>query len=108
MSIFKKDHIIEALKKELLEAEVEASRYETGRVVEVGDSIIRIAGLPNAKSLEMLEVHTVQGRKVSAVTLNLESHEIGAMVLGETRLIHEGDEVVGTGKVLEVAVGEKV
>lgn len=100
------DYIIESLKKQLAGAEGKLVKSEVGRVVEVGDGIARIIGLPNAASLEMLEFKTQSGTPVTGVVLNLEEDQIGAMVLGETNLLHEGDEVKATGKVLETPVGD--
>lgn len=100
------DYIIDSLKKELTKADVAPSKKEIGIVLEVGDGVARIAGLPHARSLEMLEINVKDADAVVAVALNLEEHDIGAMILGDATLINEGDEVVATGRVLETPVGE--
>ena len=100
------DYIIDSLKKELSKADTSSAKTEIGVVLEVGDGVARIGGLPNARSLEMLEINVRGGEPVVAVALNLEEHDIGAMILGDPLLINEGDEVVATGKVLETPVGE--
>ncbi len=97
-----KDHIIETLKKQILDFKSEAVQEHVGTVLDVGDGIARIAGLSNAKASEMLDF----GNDVYGVALNLEEDRIGAMILGESQHIHEGDTVKSTGRILEVPVGD--
>jgi F-type H+-transporting ATPase subunit alpha len=77
-------------------------REEVGRVTYSGDGIARISGLPRCMANERLEFE----RGVSGVALNLEEHEIGAVVLGESEKIEEGDTVKLTGSILSVPVGD--
>ncbi|MGZ4207827.1 MAG: F0F1 ATP synthase subunit alpha [Actinomycetota bacterium] len=77
-------------------------REEVGRVLYSGDGIARISGLPRCMSNERLEFE----RGVSGVALNLEEDEIGAVVLGESEHVEEGDTVKLTGKILAVPVGD--
>ena len=80
---------------------------EVGEVLEVKDGIARIYGLTNAMASEMLEITPSDGGAVvTALALNLEEDNIGAVVLGEWTNLHEGNEVRCTGRVLEVPVGE--
>ncbi len=79
---------------------------EVGQVLEVKDGIARIYGLMNAMASEMLEITpTGGGDPVTALALNLEEDNIGAVILGDWTRLHEGNEVRRTGKVLEVPVG---
>ena len=87
--------------------EEELQAEEVGEVLEVKDGIARIYGLTNAMASEMLEITPSDGGEpVTALALNLEEDNIGAVILGEWTNLHEGNEVRCTGRVLEVAVGE--
>ena len=74
----------------------------TGTVLEVGDGIVRIYGLSEVMSGELLEF----SNGVMGMALNLEENNIGAVVFGNCNAIKEGSEVRGTGRVAEVPVGE--
>ncbi len=79
---------------------------EVGQVLEVKDGIARIYGLKNAMASEMLEITpSGGGEAVTALALNLEEDNIGAVILGDWTQLHEGNEVRRTGRVLEVPVG---
>ena len=77
---------------------------DRGTILEVGDGIIRIAGLEKAKAGEMLEL--VRGGK--ALVLNLEENEVGAALLEATEDVRAGDEVRTTSRVMEVPVGPEL
>jgi F-type H+-transporting ATPase subunit alpha len=71
-------------------------------VLTVADGIVRVHGLENAMSFEMLELpHGVTG-----LALNLESDNVGAVLFGDWEKISEGDTVKRTGRLLEIPVGE--
>ncbi len=79
---------------------------EVGEVLEVKDGIARIYGLMKAMASEMLEItSSVTGDTVTALALNLEEDNIGAVILGDWTGLHAGDQVKRTGRVLEVPVG---
>src|SRR4051812_5357551 len=79
---------------------------EVGEVLEVKDGVARIYGLSNAMASEMLEiVSTETGVSQTALALNLEEDNIGAVVLGDWTMLHEGDAVRRTGRVLDIPVG---
>jgi F-type H+-transporting ATPase subunit alpha len=79
---------------------------EVGTVLEVRDGIARIYGLSKAMAGEMLDITSAEtGRRETALALNLEEDNIGAVVLGDYLQLKEGDEVRTTGRVLEVPVG---
>ena len=100
-----KDFIVEQLKQRISDYKSEAKEQTFGRVVEVGDGIARISGLTEVMMSEMLEFKTVNG-SVFGVALNLEEDSVGAIVLGESNMIKEGDEVVALNRILDVPVGE--
>ncbi|HEX8212819.1 MAG TPA: F0F1 ATP synthase subunit alpha, partial [Longimicrobium sp.] len=79
---------------------------EVGEVLEVKDGIARIYGLGGAMSSELLEITaTESGQVVSALALNLEEDNIGAVVMGDWTVIQEGDRVRRTGRVFDIPVG---
>lgn len=97
--------IVAQLKSAIEQAKIEAASEEIGRVLMVKDGVVRISGLSRVGASEMLEIRT-RDKKISALALSLESEEVGAIVLGEWHGINEGNEVVGTGKVLSIPVSE--
>ncbi len=101
--------------KDILLREIEAADLgelnveEVGSVLEVKDGIARIYGLAKAMAGEMLEVTSSEtGEKITALALNLEEDNIGAVILGDYLQLKEGDEVRRTARVLEVPVGHEV
>src|SRR3954451_2793588 len=75
---------------------------QVGRVLEVGDGIARVAGLPNAAVNEILEF---EGGALG-LALNLEEDNIGAVVLGKVDEVEEGQLVTATGRILSIPVGD--
>lgn len=75
-----------------------------GTVIEVGDGIAIIYGLREAIAGELLEF----SNGTIGMVLNLEENNVGAVILGETRGIKEGDLVKGTGKIVQVPAGEEL
>ncbi len=99
--------IIEQLKQKITSAKLELGEIAIGHVVEIGDGIARIDGLPDALAQEMLTIETSDGDR-SAIALNLEQETIGAMVLGDYKNIREGDVVKSTGNILSISVGPEL
>jgi F-type H+/Na+-transporting ATPase subunit alpha len=79
-----------------------ASREEVGRVIDAGDGIAHVEGLPSAMTNELLKF----ADDTLGIALNLEAHQIGVVVLGDFSGIEEGQEVKRTGEVLSVPVGD--
>ncbi len=94
--------ISELIKSKIAKFEVQTEAQSEGTVVSVTDGIVRIHGLADAMSYEMLEFPG----NTYGLALNLERDSVGAVVLGEYKHISEGDAVKCTGRVLEVPVGE--
>ena len=101
--------------KDILLREIEAADLndlkveEVGTVLEVKDGIARIYGLSKAMAGEMLTVTSSEtGNEITALALNLEEDNIGAVILGDYLELKEGDEVRRTGRVLEVPVGPEL
>ncbi|HET9949309.1 MAG TPA: F0F1 ATP synthase subunit alpha [Longimicrobiales bacterium] len=98
--------IKDVLLTEIERYEEELQAEEIGEVLEVKDGIARIYGLTKAMASEMLEItSSAAGHTVTALALNLEEDNIGAVVMGEWTGLHEGDQVRRTGRVLDVDVG---
>ena len=92
---------------EIEQYEEDLHAEEVGEVLEVKDGIARIYGLTRAMASEMLEITSSDtGDSVTALALNLEEDNIGAVIMGDWTGLHEGDEVRRTGKVLSISVGE--
>jgi F-type H+-transporting ATPase subunit alpha len=97
------DEIRDALARFVKEYEpAGAEREEVGTVIECGDGIARVEGLPSAMANELLEFEN----GVRGLALNLEIREIGVVILGEFNEIEEGQQVRRTGEVLSVPVGD--
>ncbi len=102
--MIKAGEISEIIKRQLAGYEAEVDLQEVGRVVEVGDGIARIYGLENAMAGELLDFpHDVVG-----MVLNLEQDQVGAVLLGDDKVIKEGDVVRRTNRIAQVPVGEAV
>lgn len=77
---------------------------EIGYVSSITSGVIKIEGLPEAAYEELLQFpHGLFG-----IAYNIDEHEIGAILLGEDSLLHAGDEVFRTGRVMDVPVGEEL
>jgi F-type H+/Na+-transporting ATPase subunit alpha len=80
----------------------DTSREEVGTVVDAGDGIAHVEGLPSVMTQELLEFPG----GVLGVALNLDEHSVGAVILGDFEKIEEGQQVKRTGDVLSVPVGD--
>src|SRR4051794_1345790 len=94
---------IEAALKKHLDGFVPSLEARTvGRVIQVGDGIARVSGLPECGVNELLEFED----GTAGLALNLDDDSIGAVVLGEAEGIEEGQTVKSTGRILSVPVGD--
>jgi F-type H+-transporting ATPase subunit alpha len=93
--------ISELIKNKIEKFDLTSEAHNEGTVVSVTDGIVRIHGLADVMSYEMLEFPG----GVYGLALNLERDSVGAVVLGDYKNITEGDSVKCTGKVLEVPTG---
>jgi F-type H+-transporting ATPase subunit alpha len=94
--------IAEALRSRLADFTPDVSAAQVGTIVEVGDGIARVSGLPGASVNELLEF---EGGTLG-LALNLDEETIGAVVLGGVNEIEEGQSVKATGRILAVPVGD--
>src|SRR4029078_4228748 len=101
----KPDEITNILKSRIEGLDVAgADLAEVGTVLSVADGIAHVHGLDNCMSFELLEFpHDVTG-----LALNLESDNVGTVLFGEWEKVVEGDTVKGTGRLLEIRVGDEL
>jgi F-type H+-transporting ATPase subunit alpha len=102
MANIKPAEVSKILRQQLEGIQTGAELEEVGTVLEVGDGIARIYGLLNAQSNELIEFEN----GIEAIVLNLEEDNIGAVLLGPTEEINEGDIVKRTGRIASLGVGE--
>ncbi|MCX6719591.1 MAG: F0F1 ATP synthase subunit alpha, partial [Candidatus Staskawiczbacteria bacterium] len=87
--------IIEKIKQAIEGYKDKTEWEEIGKVIEVGDGILKISGLLNVQAQEVLTVEAGD-KKIRAVALNLEEDSVGALVLGDFQEIKSGDTVKRT------------
>jgi F-type H+-transporting ATPase subunit alpha len=98
----KAEEISKIIRDQIGSYAVDVDVAEVGSIISIGDGIARVHGIENAMAGEMLEFpHGVFG-----VALNLEEESVGAVLLGESREIKEGDTVKRTGRIISVPVGD--
>ncbi len=94
--------ITEAIKANLAGFDPDIESGIVGRIIEVGDGIARVSGLPNAAVNELLEFKSGD----VGLALNLDEDSIGTVVLGDIEKVEEGQPVKATGRILSVPVGD--
>ena len=104
MSQIKPSEVSEILKKQIEGFKSDVELEEVGTVLQVGDGIARIYGLNNVQANEMIEFDS----GVMGIVLNLEEDNVGAVLLGSSELIREGDSVKRTNKIASIGVSEKL
>ena len=102
MSSVKPAEVSAILREQLSGLKTEAEVAEVGTVLQVGDGIARVYGLSNVSSGELIEFQSgLQG-----IVLNLEEDNVGAVLLGPSKEIKEGDTVKRTGRIASINVGD--
>lgn len=104
MAGIKPGEVSKILKQELEGFTTNSELEEVGSVLQVGDGIARIYGLTNVQSNELIEFESGQ----RGIVLNLEEDNVGAVLLGSSEEIKEGDKVKRTGKIASIKVGESL
>jgi len=100
----KAEEISKIIRDQIGNYAVDVDVAEVGTVVSVGDGIAQIHGVERAMAGEMLEFPN----GLYGIALNLEEESVGAVLLGRSTLIKEGDTVKRTGKIISVPVGEEM
>ena len=104
MAEIKPEEVSAILREQLSGARTSAELEEIGTVLTVGDGVARIYGLTKAQAGELLEFEN----GLRAMVLNLEEDNVGAVLLGDSQGIKEGDTVKRTGLIASIKVGEGV
>src|SRR5918992_513162 len=98
------DEISKIIRDQIGSYAVEVDVAEVGTVVSVGDGIARLHGVDRAMAGEMIEFP----KGVFGIALNLEEDSVGAVLLGDSTEIKEGDPVKRTGRIISVPVGPEL
>ena len=98
----KPEEITSIIKKEIEKYEKQIKTVDSGTIITIGDGVARVYGLDDCKEGELLEFPN----DVYGMALNLEQDNVGCVLLGNEEGIKEGDIVKGTGKIVEVPVGD--
>ena len=102
MPNIKASEVSEVLKMQLEGLDTRVKFEEVGVVLQVSDGVVRIFGLSNAESGELLQFENGE----MAVVMNLEEDNVGAVLMGRTDLVKEGDTVKRTGRIASIMTGE--
>src|SRR3989442_9334390 len=94
--------LLQEIEVQIAGVKTSVARQNVGSVREIGDGVAKIEGLTDAMLNEMLDF----GNGVTGLALNLEETEVGAIILGDSTKISEGDEAKTTGRLLSVPVGK--
>ncbi len=103
----KAGEIVSIIKEQIAGISNEADVSEIGRVIQIGDGIAQVHGLPNVMATELVKVEIPGKESISGMVLNLEEDTIGVVLFGESSDVKEGYIVKRTGKVAEVPAGEE-
>ena len=98
------DEIASVLQEQLNNVTTDHALEEVGTILQVGDGVVRIYGLSQVQAGELIAFE--DGRK--ALTLNLEENNVGAVILGTSSGIQEGDQVKRTKRIASIQVGEGI
>nr|YP_009106133.1 CF1 alpha subunit of ATP synthase [Paradoxia multiseta]AIT94897.1 CF1 alpha subunit of ATP synthase [Paradoxia multiseta] len=96
------DEISSIIRQQIEQYNLEVKVVNVGTVFQVGDGIARIYGLEKVMAGELLEFED----GTVGIALNLESKNVGAVLMGEGLTVQEGTSVRGTGKIAQIPVGE--
>lgn len=96
--------IIEELEKQIEKTKLTTTPKNIGKVIEVGDGVVRVSGLSDVASLELVSFpYDLMG-----LALNLEEDSVGIIIFGDWTKLKEGDKCQTTGKIFEIPVGEQL
>lgn len=104
MADVRPDEVSAILREQLSGFRTEAELEEIGTVLQIGDGVARIYGLTEAQSGELLEFEN----GLKAMVLNLEEDNVGAVLLGDSSEVKEGDTVKRTKKIASIKAGDGV
>jgi F-type H+-transporting ATPase subunit alpha len=102
MALLKPSEVSKILKQELKGIDTRVELEEVGTVLQVGDGIARIYGLSQVQSNELIEFE----KGIMGIVLNLEEDNVGAVLLGSSDEVEEGDSVKRTNRIASIQAGE--
>ena len=94
--------LVRDIEAQIAGAKADLTRRSVGVIREIGDGVARVEGLADVMLNEMLDL----GHGITGLALNLDETEVSVIILGDYTQLKEGDEVHGTGKLLQVPVGK--
>src|SRR3974377_750360 len=94
--------LLQEIEAQIATVKVSAAKQNVGVIREVGDGVAKVEGLTDAMLNEMLDL----GHGITGLALDLDETEVGVIILGDYTQLEEGDEVLATGKLLQVPVGK--
>src|SRR6516225_10537297 len=94
--------LLREIESQIAGAKISAAKQNVGVIREIGDGVARVEGLADVMLNEMIDL----GHGITGLALTLDETEVGVIILGEYTQLEEGDEVRGTGKLLQVPVGK--
>jgi len=94
--------LVRDIEAQITGAKAAFTKQSVGTIREVGDGVAKVEGLADVMLNEMIDL----GHGVTGLALTLDETEVGVIILGDYTQLDEGDEVRGTGKLLQVPVGK--
>ena len=94
--------LVRDIEAQIAGAKTALTKQSVGTIREIGDGVAKVEGLADVMLNEMIDL----GHGVTGLALTLDETEVGVIILGDYTQLEEGDEVTGTGKLLQVPVGK--
>jgi len=94
--------LVRDIEAQIAGAKTAFTKQSVGTIREIGDGVAKVEGLADAMLNEMIDL----GHGITGLALTLDETEVGVIILGDYTQLQEGDEVKGTGKLLQVPVGK--
>src|SRR6187431_3281857 len=94
--------LVRDIEAQITGAKATFTKQSVGTIREIGDGVAKVEGLADAMLNEMIDL----GHGITGLALTLDETEVGVIILGDYTQLQEGDEVKGTGKLLQVPVGK--
>src|SRR5215467_1396264 len=94
--------LVRDIEAQIAGAKAALTKQTVGTIREIGDGVARVEGLGDVMLNEMIDL----GHGITGLALTLDETEVGVIILGDYTELEEGDEVRGTGKLLQVPVGK--
>src|SRR5678809_634731 len=94
--------LVRDIEAQITGAKAAFTKQSVGTIREIGDGVAKVEGLADVMLNEMIDL----GHGITGLALTLDETEVGVIILGDYTQLDEGDEVRGTGKLLQVPVGK--